>query len=207
MDKQINIVTKPDWVTWDEIKKCLYDAHADNRAKGLNMTHYLWSASKIQEFIGAHGVMLVALDENKVVGTAALAEREGKAWYAKGTYAYMCFAGILPEYRGLGLYKVLIKEREKIAKSLGYQTILFDTHFENKIIHNIAKKNGYRFVRFFLANSMDHYSVVMVKWLLGSPYSKSYCRWKYLKSILKVRIKTVISLKRIHPLFSSRFII
>ena len=189
MDKQINIVTKPDWVTWDEIKKCLYDAHADNRAKGLNMTHYLWSASKIQEFIGAHGVMLVALDENKVVGTAALAEREGKAWYAKGTYAYMCFAGILPEYRGLGLYKVLIKERE------------------NKIIHNIAKKNGYRFVRFFLANSMDHYSVVMVKWLLGSPYSKSYCRWKYLKSILKVRIKTVISLKRIHPLFSSRFII
>ena len=180
---------KPDWVSWDDIKQCLVDAHSVNRAKGMQMAHYQWPVEKIRDSLGHGGVMLVALDGEKVVGTAAIAEKNGRAWYANGRYAYMCFAGVLPGYGGHGIYKELVKKREGIAESQGYQKLLLDTHYHNKRIQEIAKKNGYRLVRFFRAASKDHYSVVMVKWLNGCPYSSFYCWMKFQTSKLYALIR------------------
>ena len=188
MRRDIQIIKKPEWVSWDEIKQCLYAAHAVNRTKGVNMTHYQWSADRIKDLLGEKGVMLVALDGNQVVGTAAICERIGRAWYASGRYAYMCFAGVLPEYSGQGIYKALITERERIAKDSGLDVLLMDTHYRNRLVQNIAKKNGYRYVRFFRASSKDHYCVVMVKWLKGCPFSEYYCY----RSFWVSKIKTII---------------
>ena len=181
----IQILEKPDWVTWEEIKKCLIDAHASNREAGINMDHYHWPAERIRESLGEKGVMLVAMDGEKVVGTAAIADKSGNAWYVKGKYAYMCFAGVLPTYRGFGIYKDLTRRREEYAIQNHYETLLLDTHSHNKRIRTIAKKNGYRHVGFFRAKSGDHYSVVMVKWLKGCPFSSFYCWMKYRYSWLK----------------------
>lgn len=191
---KIQIVEKPNWVSWDDIKQCLVEAHASNRAKGINMTHYQWSSEKIKESIGVNGIVLVALDREKVVGTASIAEKFAKTWYAKEKYAYLCYAGVLPAYGGLGLYRRLTEKREDMAKLLGYRMLVFDTHYNNKIIQSIAKKNGYRLVRFFQAASKDHYSVVMAKWVNGCPYSKILCRWKYWGS----KVKTIISARLLH---------
>lgn len=185
MKEDIQIIEKPDWVSWDDIKRCLFEAHATNRKKGINMAHYQWTADKIRDSLGDGGIMLVALDGKKVVGTAAIAEKNGGAWYANGRYAYMCFAGVLPDYGGNGIYKNLVKKREEIAELKGYHILLLDTHYYNKAIQEIAMKNGYRLVRFFRAKSGDHYSVVMVKWLHFTPYSSLYCRMKY--SLSKIR--------------------
>lgn len=190
MSTDIQIIEKPDWISWDDIKQCLMDSHAVNRARGINMAHYQWPVEKIKNSLGENGVMLVALDGKKVVGTAAIGEKNGNAWYVKGRYGYMCFAGVLPEYNGRGIYKALISKRETIAKDLGYHVLLLDTHRENKRIQEIALKNGYKFVRFFLANSKDHYSVVMVKWLDDCPYSSFYCWRKYLLSKVKTMLRT-----------------
>lgn len=191
----IQIVEKPEWVSWDDIKRCLYEAHAQNRAKGINMTHYLWTAEKIKESLGEHGVMLVALDGKKLVGTAAIADKKSNVWYARGRYAYMCFAGVLPSYNGHGIYKSFIERREKYARNMGFDTLLFDTHSKNTKVQNIARKNGYRFVNYFMAKSGDHNSVVMAKWLKGCPYSSLYC-WKhyYIKK-MRTLLKTKFHLK------------
>ena len=190
MNSEVQIVEKPEWISWDEIKQCLMDSHAVNRARGINMTHYQWPVEKIKESLGKNGVMFVALDGKKVVGTAAIGEKNGNAWYARGRYAYMCYAGVLPEYSGRGIYKALVSKREEIAKELGYYVLILDTHRKNKRIQEIALKNGYKFVRFFLTNSKDHYSVVMVKWLNGCPYSSFYCWRKYLLSKIKTLLRT-----------------
>lgn len=193
MNKKEDIVIqeKPEWVSWEDIKECLYKAHAVNRAKGINMTHYLWPAEKIKKALGNNGAMFVALDDRRVVGTAAIAEKSGNAWYNHGRYAYMCFAGVLPEYNGMGIYKAMVCMREEFALKRGFHVLLLDTHQQNKHLQKIASNNGYRYVRFFLASSKDHYSVVMVKWLIGCPYSTIYCWGKYQWSKLKTIVRTL----------------
>jgi len=191
--EDIVIQEKPDWVSWEDIKECLYNAHAVNRAKGINMTHYLWPVEKIQKSLGNNGVMFVALDDKRVVGTAAIAEKSGNAWYNHGRYAYMCFAGVLSEYNDRGIYKALVCKREVYAQKKGFHVLQLDTHKQNKHLQKIALKNGYRYVRFFLASSNDHYSVVMVKWLNGCPYSNIFCWGKYQWSKLKTIVRTKVS--------------
>ena len=181
---------KPDWVSWDSVKECLADAHSVNRVKGINMTHYQWPSRKIAETIGDNGVMLVALDGDKLVGTAAIAEKSKQSWYIKGRYAYVCFDGVIPQYSGKGIFKQLDAEREEQAKKLGYNVLLFDTHERNTRRKVVALKSDYRYVGYFQAKSRDHYSVIMVKWLNGCPYSKLYCRMKFLQSKVKTMIRT-----------------
>ena len=188
MDKEIEIIEKPDWVSWENVKQCLFESHSANRAKGINMANYQWPVEKIKDSVGDNGVMLVALDGEKVVGTAAIIEKKGHWWYASGKYAYMGYAGVLPAYTGYGLYRKLTEKREEIARVRGYEVMVFDTHRNDKKIQSIAKKNGFRYVRFFRAVSLDHYNVVLAKWLNGCPYSKTFCNIKYFVS----RIRTII---------------
>jgi GNAT superfamily N-acetyltransferase len=193
MYSSIQIVEKPDWVSWDEIKQCLEDAHSINRDKGINMSHYHWPTEKIIDFLGKKGVMLVALDERKVIGTAAIADKAGNAWYAKGNYAYMCFAGVLPQYQGQGIYRNLLRKREEIAKNLGYKVFMMDTNAKNKVIQKNAIKNGYRIVRYFLTRDKDHFSVILVKWTEGFPFSKYYSWMKYRKSKIRAVVSKMVS--------------
>ena len=188
-DSSIQIIEKPEWVSWDDIKQCLYEAHSVNRAKGISMAHYQWSAEKIQESLGENGFMLVALDGDKLVGTAGIGEKFGNKWYANGRYAYECYASVLPEYAGKGIYKMLEIRREEKAKEEGYDVLIGDTHSKNTHRIEIALKNGFRLVRFFRAASKDHYSVVIVKWLNGCPYSSFYCWIKFEVSKLQALIR------------------
>ena len=189
MDSSIQIIEKPEWVSWDDIKQCLVDAHSINRDKGINMTNYQWPADKIKEFLGEKGVMLVALDGTRIVGTAAIAEKTEKKWYAQGRCAYMCFAGVIPEYSSRGIYKALINKREKIAEESGYHNLIFDTHCHNTRIQEIARKNRYRYVRYFCAKSGDHFSVVMAKWLRECPFSDRFIKRQFLISKILTKIQ------------------
>jgi GNAT superfamily N-acetyltransferase len=137
--------------------------------------------------------MLVAMDGDKLVGTAGIGEKYGKTWYANGRYAYECFASVLPEYAGKGIYKMLEIKRETKAKEDGYDVLIGDTHSKNSHRIEIALKNGFRLVHFFRAASKDHYNVVIAKWLNGCPYSSFYCRMKFhiskLKSLMRFPLK------------------
>lgn len=169
----IQIIEKPDWVSWDEIKQCLMNAHAENRSKGIVMRKPSLPASEIEKEIGDAGIMLVALDGPKVVGTAALLIKEKNTWYNIGICGYLCFAAILPAYNGKGIYKRLCEKREEIAKKKGIDRLFFDTHHKNQHVISINKSQGFKCVDVKMLR--DHWNVVMFKWLNGCPYSDTRC--------------------------------
>ena len=192
MVSKIQIIEKPDWISWEGIKQCLIDAHSVNRAKGINMPTDKLPTDRIREVVENNGVMLVALDGKKIVGTAAIIEKQSMSWYVKGTYAYFGFAGVIPKYSGQGLYKKLYQFREEIAKSKGYSVFVLNTHEENKSILHLAKLNGYRLVSYFHEKREGQCNVVMAKWPAGCPFSKIYCRVRFYYSYFRVHLSILL---------------
>lgn len=180
MEHKIEIIDKPEWVSWDEIHNVLWKAHELNRQNGLKMAFPALPGDKVREKIEGHGKMLVAMDGRKVVGTAAIIIKKVNLWCGKGEYAYYCFASVLPEYSGRGIYKSFNINREEYASRMGLNRIMFDTHEHNKRIIEVDYKAGFKIVALKLCK--DHYNVVMVKWLNGCPFSESYVKMRFLLS-------------------------
>ena len=63
-------------MSWDEIHNVLWEAHEDNRSKGVVMDNNSLPGDKIRDRIGKDGKLFVALDDDKVVGTLALKKRQ-----------------------------------------------------------------------------------------------------------------------------------
>lgn len=190
MKLEIKIEQKPDWVSWSDIKNCLYESHAVNRAKGINMLLYKASPSQLHEYIGANGVMLVALDGKKLVGTGGICERNDKLWCTKGNYLQICLVGILPEYSGHGIFRQLLDNLEKIAVNRKSPIILTTTHEKNKRKIEISITNGYQIIGY--SRVEDHYNVVMAKWLYECPYVKFYVNFRVVLSWLNTRTRTLL---------------
>lgn len=165
----IKVLEKPDWITWDEIHDVLWRAHEANRERGINLPHAAFSGQEIKDYLTPEGKMFVALCNGKVIGTAAYIERRAKFWFGEGIYAYCCFASVLPEYAGEGVYRQLMEIREKSALAHGIDKMMFNTHPNNSRVINVALINGFKKVTFSLGG--DSPWVYMVKWINGAPYS------------------------------------
>ena len=180
MEKQPDfvIVPKPDSVSWETIRQVIWQAHADNRVKGIYMRHFQLSAEAIRERIEAEGGQLfVALCGDRVVGTAAVVPRYFKLWCGEGMYAYCCFAAVLPECRGRGIYRALCQVREDYARSASFRWMLFDVHERNTRLLAISRQKGYRPVGCQFWD--DHYNYLMAKWLTGTPPASWHCRVRF----------------------------
>lgn len=175
----IRIVEKPDWVTWEAVRECLLAAHDANRGHGIVMAHHQWSAEKMRDSLRDGGVLFVALDGEKLVGTAGLGRVTPRFWYETGKCGNICFDSVLPDYAGQGVFRQLDVARERFAREQGYEILLFDTHARNLHRQRIARKAGYRLARYFRAYSRDHFNVVLVKWLKGCPYSAAGVRVRF----------------------------
>ena len=173
--EDILIIEKPDYITWDEIKSCIWNAHSENRSKGIMMGNPSLPADEIRKIIENNGKMLVALIDGKVVGTAAITRKRASLWCGKKNeeYAHFCFASVLPQYKGKGIFKLLEIKREQMVLGMNINKIMTDTHENNIKRLNIAKKNGYKFVDYKVCK--DHFNIVLVKWLYGCPYSDFVC--------------------------------
>lgn len=182
----IQIVEKPDWVSWDEIKACMTAAHELNVDRGIVMSHQQQSAEDIKDYVDGKGVFYVALSGAKVVGTACLRERKAQYWFVDGPWAYFCYASILPEYAGLGIYGKLCTIREQKAKELGYKVCVAETHEHNFHVQKLALKNGYRFVDYNYING--HCRIFFAKWIDKCPFSERYCNYRFKISKLKTRV-------------------
>ena len=96
-------------------------------------------AEMISETISIGGKFLI-LEENstgKVCGTS---------WMTfDGRRIHLHHVGILPEYQGKGLSKILLEESLKIAKAKGYQVKL-EVHKSNFKAINLYKKSGFEYL-------------------------------------------------------------
>jgi GNAT superfamily N-acetyltransferase len=189
MSTNIQIVEKPEWVSWNEIHEVLVKAHASNREQGIIMRKPSLPGTEIEKEIGNQGKMFVALDGNKVVGTLALIKKEGKQWYNTGKYGYLCFGAVLPEYGGKGIYRSLYQLAESSAKQVGLLVLTRDTNERNARMLKITKQEGYHFVECKVCK--DHFNIVRAKWLDKCPYPSWYIKTRYFisKTSRKIRYK------------------
>ena len=195
MERGLQILEKPDWVSWDDIHDVLWAAHEKNREKGLSMRYAFLPGDEIRQRIEGNGKMFCAIDEGKVVATSAIVRKQSKMWYDKAPsdYAYFCFASVLPEYAGRGIYRQFYLSREAVCKEMGLDRILFDTHEKNTRVIEINSNNG--FVPVDYKFYWDHFNIVMVKWLKGCPFSSTRCKFEYYKrKIVKKVIQTARAL-------------
>lgn len=183
----IEIVEKPEWVSWDEIHNVIWKAHENNRKEGIIMSYPSLPGEKIKEKVGKDGKMFVALNGDKVVGTLALIKKAGKSWYCAGYYGYRCFGAVLRDYSGKGIYRSLNQLAEKTARQMGCTVLSMETNERNARILKILKQNGYCFVDYKACK--DHFNVVLTKWLDGCPYSESYIKLRFLLSKLYKKIR------------------
>jgi GNAT superfamily N-acetyltransferase len=86
----------------------------------------------------SNGWWWVAYSAGTPVGFAGLTRTN--SWADCG---YLCRAGVLPEYRGMGIQKRLIKAREIQAKRLNWNWLVSDT-FENPASSNSLISCGFR---------------------------------------------------------------
>ena len=49
MDSSIQIIEKPDWVSWDEIHEVLWKAHENNRENGVFMSYPSLTGDEIKK--------------------------------------------------------------------------------------------------------------------------------------------------------------
>lgn len=191
LDSSIRIMLKPESIPWESIHDVIWQSHEGNRSNGIIMRYPSLSGEEIQQKLGTEGKMLVAITgDGKLVGTAAFLPKEATFWFGKGTFAYCCFASILPEFNGKGIYKEMCRIQEQMARDAGLDMMLFDTHEKNvrNLSHSI--KAGYRYVDY--KHFKDHYNVVLVKWLNGCPYSNFRCSYNYHIRRIKVLLSALL---------------
>lgn len=185
---EFKIIEKPDSLSWDIIHDILWSAHQENRRKGITMKYATLSGDEIRKRIDEHsGHTYVAYSGDEVVGTVSFMVKKKNAWYHKGEYAYLCFEGVKPEYKGKGAYKSLVLFRERIIKELGLKMMLLDTNEDNKRTISLQQKNGFRKIGMHVWP--DHVNVIMARWLYGCPFSRIYCWYKYFDSYYSCKIK------------------
>lgn len=190
MYDNIQIMDKPDWVSWDEIHDILWKAHERNRENGIFMRYPTLSGDEIRKRVEGNGKMLVAVLEGKIVGTSAVIYKEKSLWCGKGMYAYCCFDSVLPEMQGKGVYKQMCFNREEEARKLSVDRMLLDTNEKNQREINVVTRNGFKKVS--MSDWRDHCNIVFVKWLNCCPYSDFRFKVEFCKSWLYVKMKQKI---------------
>lgn len=170
---------KPDRVSWDLVRDCLILAHEYNKKRGFNMHNPTMTAQELEDYLKG-SYCFVAMDGEDVVGTCSLKIIKSDSWWAKGEYvAYSCLDGILPQYKGTDVFFDLKNMRLDYVKRAGIKIMQFDTHIDNKLVQKMSLRFGYKYVRYCAFPMTDYYSVVMVKWFDGCPFSDRYCNFRY----------------------------
>lgn len=187
MDNKIEIIEKPEWVSWDDIHNVLWKAHEQNRQKGVVMRLSMMPAEELEKFIGDAGKMFIAMDGSTVIGTLTIFIRKGGTWFERGQYGFLCLVAVLPEYSGKGVYRALIDSVESEARCLGVRVLVHVTHENNKRMLKISRQAGCHYLSY--KKCEDHFNIVLAKWLDECPFPVWYIKLRFLISRLKNRIR------------------
>lgn len=192
----IRVMEKPDWVSWENVRECLYNAQQTNVRKGFDMSFGHLSAEELCKEIGDGYCFVVLNENNKVVGTVTLKIPKISTWWHKGEAGYHCFEGVDPMYRGTDVYFDMHAALKKKEKDLGIKVLYADTAEKNNVVLKASKKNGWKQVQFTSFKGCNYYSVYFVKWMEGCPFSDTYI--KFMFGLSKLVVKTLFKPGRIN---------
>ncbi len=186
---EIQIMEKPDWITFEDIHDLLYAAHGSNREKGFHVKTADMAGEELRKHIGS-GKCFVALDGDKLVGTTSYRIVKRNYWCVKDNVVDRILIGVHPDYKGKHISRMLFDRILKEAEENGYKYIETRTAEDNIIMQKINLKDGARFID-FKSFTIDHYTVVMMQWLNGCPYSHFHTDvyFKLKRLFVKLRFK------------------
>lgn len=187
----IRIVEKPDWIRWDDIHDCLWAAHECNRKMGVNMRTAFLSGNELIKRVGPRGKCFVALVNGEFAGTASIKIVNRNTWYHTGELCDFILVGIYPQYKGMGIYKMLLRKCVSESEHMGINVVELDTAEGNMHMQNISQKHGFKHVAIKASPCTKHYSIVLAMWTKGCPFSDRYVKFRYMlqKTLFKLRFK------------------
>lgn len=192
----IEVLQKPESVSWAEIHDVIYKAHESNRKNGVDIRNAYLSGEELKESLGSEGVCFVALDGDKVVATSSVAFHTLNTWYSRGQkVAYGTLSAVLPEYKGRHLFSRLEQARVDYARSKDCEGFYVNTAERNTKIRDIKKKYGYFEVAIGRTSFNPHNYITIYKWLGERPFPEYYIRLRFFYSWLKLKMK--LALRRI----------
>lgn len=189
--KGIRICEKPESISYDDIHLLLFNAHEKNRKeKRFSVNYANLSGEELKKLVGENGKTWVALDGNKLVGTASYRIVDRRYWCVSDTVADRMLLGVLPEYHDRHIGSRLFETLEKDVREAGLHYIETLTAEANDTMQHICLREGYHFISFSAPKS-DHYNVVMLKWLETCPVPLWQLKLRYAmrKYYIKFRFK------------------
>lgn len=182
----IIVSEKPSNVSWDSIHDLLWRAHESNRKRGIIMKYPSLPGEDIRVRVEeGNGKMFVALDGSKVIGSLAFTVKKRNKWYYKDSFAYICFVGIDPNYKGMGIYRQMFLFAEQYIKQVGFKAIVFDTHEDNQRMIKVNSSNGFQKVDY--VHHEGHNSIVLIKYYTKAEYSSFSLYCKYLMRVFRAK--------------------
>lgn len=179
--EKIEVMMKPERVSWEDIHALLLAAHQKNISRGMVMKATQLPGAELESRIGRDGRCIVALAGDKLVGTTSVGFYTGRHWYDRGKLvAHSMFSALLPRYQGIGIREDMNQLRDEYVKEVGAEIMQADTPTGNTIVRENARRHGFREVAY--RSFPGHYSVIFVKWYGGCPFPAWYCRLRFLLS-------------------------
>lgn len=176
---EIKYMLKPDWVSWEQIKECMFKAHEPNRKKGIVMQNQFMTIEEFEKYY-KDAICVVAIKDKTVIGTSSYKIIKRNNWWANNKpVAYEFGDAIIPEYRGTDVYFDLLAFRAKHIADAGIRILQFDTAENNQLVQKLSIKKGAKRVKLYASKKTWYYSVMMVKWLDGCPHSDWYCNFRF----------------------------
>ena len=190
---QIEVIEKPDWVSYELIHTVLWKSHESNRKNGIDFRSAHLSARELEKSVEKNGKCYVALDGTTVVGTISVGKIHCDYWCLHGNIARLKYLAVLPEYRGKHVASLLIQKVEDFAIKENLPAIDLHTAERQTDAIRIYEKKGFKLIGFTaFPSALDHYSVEMIKWIDEDPYSDIIRRIRFCvrKAYIKIRYKT-----------------
>lgn len=183
---EIRILPKPDSVSYEEICGVLDEIHAaesfDYNTSGL-------TGDQIAQRVGTDGVMLLAMDGDRIAGMLAICIEPVDKWYFHGNAGRIRFMGVLPSCRGQHIGTRLIEAGLDAARERGLGAVVFATAAVNDKAIAMYRRAGCRYVDFMHYKNLGHYSVMGLYPLEGNAPSETACRFRFALKKAYVRLR------------------
>lgn len=187
----IRIIYKPYDIPWHSIQDLLNLAHETNLAKGLNYATMGQSVDRLKEKV-QNSIVLVALKDSKLVGTATIQFRTINHWYHAGQIGLLKLLAVTPAARGHGISSMLLSSIIELARKNNVPVIVSDSAEGNIAIKRLYVNHNFRIVDCCRYPTNNFVSVVYALWLSKCPWS----RLKILYEYHKKRIKLLLASER-----------
>ena len=178
---KIEVIEKPDWVSWEQITVLLHAAFAEHAARGLT---YAACNQTVEHTINrANGATcLVALVDGELGGTACISVCN-KILRGK-VKCHFTQHGIHPRFKGRGVGRAILLKASEIAKAAHAEAIYADTAAKADGVIAFHLKCGFQIVGLKSHATTNYYSVCFRKPICGRCYGEVERKFRYYLSYM-----------------------